>query len=250
MIVPTPEMRWDVTGRVFAVIGLGVALLTSGNVRAQVTLTPQDRADIQDLSARYAKALGSCAAEDYADLFVPGTGYFASNIRGEVAGRARLIALVQSERHCIGSQPATAANAAPRPVPAVAVESTLSGATGRADLGAVGYYDDEYVKTPQGWRIKARTVITAQEKAANLTVQDVTAIRRLAGTDLGLFDDVYVAGPDGVKRFRASGVALGLSPDGVTGRALLKGDGGRYDDVYVRTAQGGWRFKSRTYIAP
>jgi hypothetical protein len=243
-------MRWDVTGRVFAVIGLGVALLTAGNVRAQVTPTPQDRADIQDLSARYAKALGSCAAEDYADLFVPGTGYFASNIRGEVAGRARLIALVQSERHCNASQPASAANAAPRPVPAVAVESTPSGASGRADLGAVGYYDDEYVKTPQGWRIKARTVITAQEKAANLTVQDVTAIRRLAGTDLGLFDDVYVAGPDGLKRFRASGVALGISPEGVTGRALLKGDGGRYDDVYVRTAQGGWRFQSRTYVAP
>ena len=131
----------------------------------------------------------------------------------------------------------------------MAIESNAKGVTGRAELGAAGYYADEYVKTPKGWRIKARTVITGQEQTANLTVQDVTAIRRLAGTDLGLFDDMYVAGSDGVKRFRTSGVALGLSAEGVTGRALLKNDGGHYEDVYVRTQQGGWRFKSRVYVA-
>ncbi len=228
-------------------------LLTMGQASAQQTLTAQDRADIQELTAKYAKALGSCAAEDYADVFVPETGYFASNIRGEVVGRERLMALVRSERHCIGATAPAAAggrgNAQPRPVPTVAIESTVKGVTGRADLGTAGYYDDEYVKTPKGWRIKSRTVITGQEKAANITVQDTIAIRRLAGTDLGLFDDVYVAGADGVKRFRTSGVALGLSPEGVTGRALLKNDGGLYDDVYVRTQQGGWRFKSRVYVA-
>ena len=105
------------------------------------------------------------------------------------------------------------------------------------------------MKTPKGWRFKARTVITGQEQKANLTVEDVTVIRRLAGTDLGLFDDVYVAGTDGVKRFRTSGVALGLSADGVTGRALLKNDGGITRTCYVRTQQGGWRFKSRMYVA-
>jgi hypothetical protein len=64
-----------------------------------------------------------------------------------------------------------------------------------------------------------------------------------------LFDDIYVPGPDGVKRFRTAGVALGLSAEGVTGHSLLKNDGGYYDDVYVRTQQGGWRFKSRVYVA-
>jgi hypothetical protein len=226
---------------------LVVAVLISvGEARGQSTLSAQDRAQIQELSARYAKALGGCEAEAYADLFVPDSGYFASNIRGEVVGRERLMALVRSERHCIG---APAANAEPRPVPTVVIESSSKGVTGRADLGNAGYYDDEYVKTPAGWRIKARTVITRQERDANLTVQDHIALRRLAGTDLGLFDDVYVAGSDGVKRFRTSGVALGLSAEGVTGRALLKNDGGYYEDVYVRTPQGGWRFKSRTYVA-
>ena len=91
--------------------------------------------------------------------------------------------------------------------------------------------------------------MTGQELDANLTVQDVRAIRRLAGTDLGQFEDVYVGGADGVKRFRASGVALGLSAEGVTGRAYLKANGGHYEDVYVRTPEGGWRFKSRVHVA-
>ena len=236
---------------VLAVMTLG-ALLGAANARAQQALTAQDRAEIQELVARYARALGSCAAEEYADLFLPETGYFASNIRGEVTGRDRLIALVRSERHCIGPAPGNAgggAAAAPRPVPTAIIEATAKAITGRADLGGAGHYDDEYVKTPKGWRFKARTVITAQEQSANLTVQDVTTIRRLAGTDLGLFDDIYVAGPDGVKRLRTSGVALGLSAEGVTGKALLKNDGGYYEDVYVRMPQGGWRFNSRKYVA-
>src|SRR6187551_3780262 len=210
----------DVMKRVFGVVVVGVMLLVAGTASAQQSLTDKDRAEIQELSAKYAKALGGCAAEEYADVFVPETGYFASNIRGEVVGREKLIALVKSERHCIGTDapPATGGRGAatPRPAPMVAIESTAKGVTGRADLGAAGYYDDEYVKTPKGWRIKARTVITGQEKAANITVQDTIAIRRLAGTDLGLFDDIYVPGPDGVKRFRTAGVALGLSAEGVT----------------------------------
>jgi len=234
--------------------GIALTLMTAGAVRAQTSLTAQDRSDIQELSARYARALGSCAAEEYADLFAPDTGYFASNIRGEVVGRDRLMALVRSERHCTNPAPpsgtAAAAPAAPRPVPTVAIEMTSTGPIGRADLGAkVGQYDDEYVKTSKGWRFKSRTVMTAQELAANLTVKDVRAIRRLAGTDLNQFEDVYVAGTDGVKRFRASGVALGLSAEGVTGRASLKNNNGHYEDVYVKTPEGDWRFKSRLHVA-
>jgi SnoaL-like domain len=220
------------------------------SVRAQ-GLTPQDRAEIQALTAGYARALGACAAEEYADLFAPETGYFASNIRGEVVGRERLIALVRSERHCT-TPPASAGaqgGTAPRPVPTVAIEISSTGPIGRADLGNAGQYDDEYVKTAKGWRFKSRTVMTGPELKANLTVQDVRAIRRLAGTDLGQFEDVYVAGADGVKRFRTSGVALGLSAEGVTGRAYLKANGGHYEDVYVRTPEGGWRFKSRVHVA-
>jgi len=244
--------------RTRGVLFLTIVLASAVAVGAQESLTAQDRTEIQELSAKYARLLGSCAAEEYADLFAPDRGYFASNIRGEVVGRERLMALVRSERHCTAPAPQTngnanagaAANTPPRPVPTVAIEMSSTGPTGRADLGAkVGQYDDEYVKTPKGWRFKSRTVMTAQELSAGLTVQDVRVIRRLAGTDLGQFDDVYVAGPDGVKRFRASGVALGLSQEGVTGRAFLKNSGGHYEDVYVKTPEGNWRFKSRVYVA-
>jgi hypothetical protein len=240
------EMRYMVHAAMLA-----AALVLAPVAHAQQTLSAKDRADIQDLTARYARALGGCAAEDYAELFAPDTGYFASNIRGEVVGRDRLIALVRSERQCTNPAPVNGAPApgSQRPVPMVAIESTASGVFGRADLGNAGEYDDEYVKTPKGWRFKSRTVMTPPELKAGLTAADTKAIRRLAGTDLGQFDDVYVAGADGVKRFRTAGVALGLSAEGVTGRASLRNNGGHYEDVYVRTAEGGWRFKSRVHVA-
>jgi hypothetical protein len=248
--VKTPQ-GWKFKSRTFTPSRVDVP----GAAAAPQSLTSQDRADIQDLSARYARALGTCAAEEYADLFAPDTGYFASNIRGEVVGRDRLIALVRSERQCIAPAPsanggAAASPAAPRPVPTVVIAVSSNAVTGRADLGAnVGQYDDEYVKTPRGWRFKSRTVMTSQELKAGLTVQDVRAIRRLSGTDPGQFDDVYVAGADGVKRFRASGVALGVSADGVTGRAYLRNNGGHYEDVYMKTSDGSWRFKSRVLVS-
>ena len=213
-------------------------------------LTAQDRVEIQDLVTRYARALGSCAAEEYADLFAPGGGYFFSSIRGEVGTRERLIALVKSERQCnptANANPNAAGRGAPgnaapaaRPSgPVATIESTPEGIKGIAMLGNAGGYEDTYVKTPNGWRFKARSVITPPEAAAKLTAQDFVELRRLAGNDRGQFDDVYVETPNG-KRFRSSGVAFGLVPEGVKGTAYLRDDGGHYDDVYVKTAIG-WR---------
>lgn len=227
-------------------------------------LTAQDRVEIQELVTRYARALAGCAAEEYADLFAPGGGYFFSSIRGEVGTRERLIALVKSERQCnptANANPnanpnATGGRGAPAAAPAgragggpvVTLESTPEGIKGIASLGNAGGYEDTYVKTPSGWRFKARSVITGQEAAAKLTAQDFAEIRRLAGNDRGQFDDVYVDTPNG-KRFRSSGVAFTLVPDGVKGTVYLRNDGGHYDDVYVKTANG-WRFKSRVYVPP
>jgi hypothetical protein len=45
------------------------------SVSAQGSLTPQDRAEIQALTAGYARALGACAAEEYADLKANGGHY-------------------------------------------------------------------------------------------------------------------------------------------------------------------------------
>jgi hypothetical protein len=208
-------------------------------------LTPEDTTAIQALVTGYARALGACNAEEYADLFAPDTGFFASGIRGQVVGRERLIALVQSERQCIA---ATAP--APRPGgatgPMVTLEVTPAGVRGVADLGAAGQYQDEYVKTPKGWRFRSRTVLTPQERSAGLDANEMMAIQRLAGPNLG---DYYVADQNGVKRLRTSGVEIGVKAGAITGHAYLK-TGGYYDDVYEKIGAGQWRIKSRTLVAP
>ena len=212
--------------------------------QAPQALTAQDKSEIQALVTGYATALGSCAANEYADLFASGTGYFASGFRGHVVGRERLIAMVQSERQCLA---ASNTPAAARPGPTVALDVRPTGVYGIADLGNAGHYEDEYVKTPKGWRFAGRTVITPAEKAAGLNASEMIAIRRLAGGPQDS-DEFWAAGQDGVKRFRSSGVVIVVTAGAVTGRVYLK-DGGRYDDVYQKTAQGYWRFKSRVYVA-
>jgi len=231
--------------RALAAIAIAVMIWTNAAGQSPQPLTAQDKADIQGLVTGYAKALGSCAANDYADLFGD-TGYFASGFRGQVAGRERLIAMVQSERQCI-TAPGTAPAARPGNGPTVVIDVTPSAVRGIADLGAAGAYEDEYVKTPKGWRFAARTVITPAEKAAGLDAKEMLAIRHLASGPNDA-EDFWAPGQDGVKRFRSSGVVLIVTAGVVTGRVYLK-DGGYYDDVYEKTAQGHWRFKSRAYVA-
>jgi len=210
---------------------------------AEQVVTDQDKQEIQALVTSYARALGSCAADEYADLF--DTGYFASGFRGHVTGRARLIAMVQSERQCINASLATPAT---RPLngPTVVLNVTPTGVHGIADLGSAGRYEDEYVKTPKGWRFASRTVITPAEQAAGLNAAAMLAIQRLASGPQDA-DEFWASGQDGVKRFRSAGVVIGVTAGAVTGRAYLK-DGGYFDDVYEKTAQGNWRFKSRSYV--
>lgn len=192
---------------------------------------------------QYAHALSGCHAEDFADLFVPGTGYFASGFRGRMVGREQLIALVQSEPQCVASAKA----AAPRPGgangPKVEIEVTPTGVRGVANLGAAEY-QDEYVKTPQGWRFASRTVIMAAEKAAGLDAPGMLAIQRLAGPNLG---DHIEADKNGVPRLMNSGVKISVSGGEVTGRAYRK-DGSHDDEVLEKTGPGEWRIKSSDHV--
>ena len=133
----------------------GICLLTGPSLHAQERTPPtpvlsdQDRADIQQLSAGYARSLGTCKGEEWADLFAPDGG-FASGPRGMVRGRQRLIALVMSERQCNdGGEPR------PRAVPTAVIHPAPGGAIGTARSN-LGHYEDVYVKTPEGWRIKER----------------------------------------------------------------------------------------------
>ena len=73
---------------VFSALLLCIAV-ASASAQSTPTLSDDDRSAIQALMGSYARALGECRAEDFADLFVPDTGYFASGFRGHMVGRAR-----------------------------------------------------------------------------------------------------------------------------------------------------------------
>lgn len=230
--------------------GAGVliaAMLLGSPAGAQAprTLTPEDRTAIQGLVSSYARVLGACAAEEFADLFAPDTGYFASGFRGMITGRDKLMALVQSERHCItapGAKPAARPGGSTGPT--VAIETTGGIVRGIADLGTAGQYQDEYVKTAKGWTFASRTVLTPAEKTAGLDATEMLAIQKVAGPELG---DNWVPDQNGVKRLRTSGVAISVGANGVTGKAYQKA-GGYCDDVYDKLGPGQWRIKSRTCV--
>jgi hypothetical protein len=226
-------------GRRLVVAVLLAATCATAQAQAQ-SLSADDKAAIQQLSASYMTALFGCKAEEFADLFVPDTGTFVAGFRGLMVGRDRLILLVQSERHCTGEQPARPGGTN---APTIVIEATKSGAHGVANLG-MAEYQDEYIKTPKGWRIASRTVIIAAEKAAGLDAREMLAIQKLAGARVG---DYYEPDPKGVSRLLTSGVRITVKDNEVTGRAFLKA-GGYDDEVYEKTGPGQWRVKSSTHV--
>ena len=220
--------------------------LSGGQGTATPVLSDQDRAELQQLAGQYARALGTCSAQDYAALFATPDGYFASGTSGKVKGKM-LPELVLGQTHCvndtaIGGGPRTA-NTGRGNGPVLTIETSEAGVTGRSTLRDHGHYEDVYIKTPQGWRFKSRTHLSAEQEQARLTPQDYEDIRALAGD--AEYKAVYVDTPKG-PRFKSAGLVIVPSPEGATGRAVLPG-GGRYDDVYVK-GPAGWRFKSRTYV--
>jgi hypothetical protein len=222
------------------------ALFVPASAFAQpaTTLSAGDRSAIQALVAQYAQALGACRAAEFADLFVPQTGAFASGFRGRMVGRERLIALVESERQCVAPPSDGKAKAgAARPTPTVALDVTSGSVRGLVSLGTTEY-QDEYAKTPQGWRFASRTVVIASEKAAGLDAPDMLAIQRLGGATLG---DHYEPDQNRVQRLMTSGIRLTVSSGQVTGRAYLR-DGTYNDEVYEKLGPGEWRVKSSTHV--
>ncbi|HET9215637.1 MAG TPA: nuclear transport factor 2 family protein [Terriglobia bacterium] len=135
-------------------------------------LTALDYIQIQQLVAKYARAIDTCSNNgyDYADLFTP-DGAFIPSFNGKpgnpIQGRERLAEvsgggsrgcknvgwIEQGVRHIYTNH---------------IITPTAEGATGTVDMLMIGlggdpnkieydgYYEDTYVRTPQGWRFKQR----------------------------------------------------------------------------------------------
>jgi hypothetical protein len=227
-------------------------------------LTGKDREEIKALSVTYRRALFNCKGDEYADLFATPAGYFASSLRGEIREHKAIAEMVMGYDRCKGGPPPAlglVAGQAGSGLPEPVIEAAPFGARSTVVVSKSGaYYDDEYVKTPQGWRFKSRTVMADDELKAGLTKHDFIEIRALAGDDHGYYEDLYgdhngvntprgqAFGPDD-RPFRTSGLQLHLTAEGVRGLAYIRNNGGHYEDLYVKTPQG-WRIEERKYVPP
>jgi hypothetical protein len=154
---------------------LVVCLGLTAAARAQPApgeLAALDYLQIQQLVARYARAIDTCSNNgyDYADLFTP-DGAFVPSFEGKalppIQGRERLAEvsgggsrgcknvgwIEQGVRHIYTNH---------------IITPTAEGATGTVDMLMIGlggdpnkieydgYYEDTYVRTAEGWRFKRR----------------------------------------------------------------------------------------------
>jgi SnoaL-like domain len=154
---------------------LFVATLAVVSVQAQ-ELSPDDRAAIQDLSASYARTLAGCRAEEYADLFVPKTGYFASGFRGRmvILAAEKAAGLDAREMLAIQKLGGTKLGEYYEPDPngvsrlltsGVRIGVTDNEVTGRAFLKGGGYNDEVYEKLGAGkWRVTSSKYVPPEKK--------------------------------------------------------------------------------------
>jgi hypothetical protein len=132
-----------------------------GNAAQTPALTPQDYIDIQQLVSNYPYGLDGNTdnGATYASLFAPGAVFG----RPRTEGRENLMALANTQPRGANYVRHFITNHVIEPAPggaigreyAVIIDIGENGNPGKIALG--GRYDDEYVKTPQGWKFKTRT---------------------------------------------------------------------------------------------
>ena len=159
-----------------AVLGIGMlALVTARAQKKAPSLTALDYIEIEQLIYRYGQAIDTCSniGYDYADLFTL-DGTFTDNITEEGFKKGGLVRAKGREQlaAAAGGGALGCKNVGWKDWSHVMINPvitpTAEGATGRVYLVAIGEkgprdvqrfggYEDVYVKTPSGWRIKSRT---------------------------------------------------------------------------------------------
>jgi hypothetical protein len=164
-------MRW----KVLLTIGLAVSLWAGVAVWAQKVatkatgLTAADYIEIQQLAARssYAIDSGANGGELFADLFAP-EGAFISASRGRIEGHDNLVALgrgrnpMYPRRFIVNHVIEPTADGATGKVYVLEVDLPTEGKVGGELTSTGGRYEDEYEKTPMGWRFKTRKFVRSK----------------------------------------------------------------------------------------
>jgi hypothetical protein len=150
-----------------------IALVVAGKTQQTRQLEALDYIQIQQLVARYARAMDTCSNNgyDYADLYTP-DGAFVPIINGRalapIQGREDLAAVSGGGRNGCKNVGWIEQGVHHVYVNHI-ITPTPEGATGTVDMMLIGlggdpnkiehdgYYEDTYVNTPDGWRFKQRT---------------------------------------------------------------------------------------------
>ncbi len=150
-------------------VPVATAAQTSGG-----SVSPADRAGIEQLLSHYNQALQSCSSKEYADLFAADGTFSSDDFRGKthhelygksatLTGHDKLVQLVETEEFCLNAeQRAKRATARPRAMSFanLTLEPRTDGIHGVLPLGnGGGRYEDVYVKTSDGWKFKSRNVV-------------------------------------------------------------------------------------------
>ena len=157
--------RKGIIALVACALAAGSASLVSAQHKSG-KLSAEDYVEIQQLYARYNNAIDSGDAEAYADTFVP-DGTFNT-----FTGREALVGFIHSWREKMNGANRRHWNSN------LLINATPEGASGSVyllliDVGvrppviaAAAKYDDQLVRTPQGWRFKKRTTKAEAPAAA------------------------------------------------------------------------------------
>lgn len=178
--MPTPKL----SGALAVVLIL--ALPTASLAQKPMQLTALDYIEIQQLVAKYARAIDTCSNNgyDYADLYTP-DGVFLPIVNGKavqgIQGREKL-----AEVSGGGSKQCKHVGWIEQGVHHIYVNHIITptpeGATGTVDMMMIGlggdpnkiendgYYEDVYVKTAKGWRFKQRTHHAALDEGRRVTL--------------------------------------------------------------------------------
>jgi hypothetical protein len=167
------------------VVALAVAsAMVPATARAAAPLSAMDYVEIQQLVNRLNFALDYCGngGRDFAALFAEGGQYVVD----EGDGKPRVTKGAEQLAALAGGPDCAAMRVPPRAhlahlAESLVIEPMAAGARGKAyaiyparkgkvfqqDVsGQVGLYHDEYVRTPQGWRLKLRRHEVSPEKTA------------------------------------------------------------------------------------
>jgi gluconolactonase len=162
--------------RTLLTIILAAVLPASALAQKVTQLTPQDRIEIQELTDGYTYKIDSCtnSGYDYADMYTDDATFGVAsewggkNVKWWYRGREELAVAAGGGKDGCKPKPRTGGVQVHHIATSLVVTPTPTGAHGKSTLLATGVggnpvaiewqggYEDEYVKTPKGWKFKSR----------------------------------------------------------------------------------------------